>query len=37
MKEEVIVIFTGNDKLLAGYFQIIPDEFVTIRLVDLQK
>lgn len=28
---------TENPKLLSQYFQIIPDDFVTIRLLDLNR
>lgn len=35
MKEEALVLMTDNPKLLTQYFQIVPDDFVTIRLINL--
>lgn len=32
-----MIVYTDNEKLLPKHFQIIPDEFVTIRLIDTLK
>lgn len=37
MKDEVVIVITDNEKLLSKYFQVIPDDFVTVRLIDINK
>jgi hypothetical protein len=37
MKNQAVVILTDNEKILEKYFQIIADDFVTVRLIDIRK
>lgn len=37
VKDQAIVLMTDNPKLLTDYLQVIPDDFVTVRLLDLNK
>jgi hypothetical protein len=37
MKNEAVVVFVENEKILEKYFQIIADDFVTVRLIDMNR
>lgn len=35
MRNELLVVYTDNEKVLTKYFKIVPEDFATIRLCDL--
>lgn len=35
LQDDVLVLYTDNEKVLKKHFQVVPDDFATVRLIDL--
>lgn len=37
LQNDALVLYTDNENALKKYFQIVPDDFATVRLLDLNE